>query len=67
MTDKKTKPATKAKRKYRDSNYDRVELNIPTGEKERLKKYIELSTEYNSVNSFVWDAILEKKEKENKD
>nr|DAW88980.1 MAG TPA: Ribbon-helix-helix protein, copG family [Bacteriophage sp.] len=53
--------ATAAKNKYRDKNYDRMELAVPKGMKARVEEiYKELG--YASKNAFVVDAIKEKYE-----
>ncbi len=61
-TEKKTIPrgpaATAAKNKYRDSNYDRMELAVPKGMKARIK---EIAKEQGySQNNYVVQAIKEK-------
>lgn len=61
-TEKKTIPrgpaATAAKNKYRDSNYDRMELAVPKGMKARIK---EVAKEQGySQNNYVVEAVKEK-------
>lgn len=61
-TEKKTIPrgpaATAAKNKYRDSNYDRMELAVPKGMKARIK---EIAKEQGySQNNYVVEAVKEK-------
>lgn len=51
------KASTKAKRKYNNSNYDRINLFIPKGKKDIIKNH---ATEHGeSVNGFVNRAIDE--------
>jgi hypothetical protein len=63
VTDKKSIPrgaaATAAKNKYRDSNYDRMEITVPKGLKARIK---EIATDqgYLSQNSYIMEAVREK-------
>ena len=53
--------ATAAKNKYRDKNYDRMELAVPKGMTARVEEiYKELG--YASKNAFIVDAIKEKYE-----
>ena len=62
-TEKKTIPrgqaATAAKNKYRDSNYDRMELAVPKGMKARIKE-IAKQQGYSSQNNYVVEAVKEK-------
>ena len=51
--------ATAAKNKYRDNNYDRMELAVPRGMKARITD-IAKEQGYQSKNSYVVDAIKEK-------
>lgn len=51
--------ATKAKNKYRDKNYDRMELAVPKGMKDFIKQAAK-DQGYSSQNSYVVDAIKEK-------
>ena len=55
--------ATRAKNKYRESNYDRMELTIPKGGKERIQG-IAKKAGYNSCNAYILAAIEEKIERE---
>jgi len=50
-----TKAQQKAVRKYKESNYDRVELSIQKGRKEVLKAHAAKQGE--SLNAFVTRAI----------
>jgi len=50
--------ATKTKNKYRDANYDRAELALPKGMKEKVKEIAAARGE--TFNSYVADAIREK-------
>lgn len=62
-TEKKTIPrgpaATAAKNKYRDNNYDRIELAVPKGMKARIKE-IAKEQGYSSQNNYVVEAVKEK-------
>lgn len=49
--------ATKAKNKYNDSNYDRISLFVPKGEKDNLKQFIAETQCAESMNQFIVDAI----------
>ena len=50
---------TKTKNKYRDKNYDRMELAVPKGMKEFIKQAAK-EQGYSSQNSYVVEAIKEK-------
>ena len=52
-----TKPSTRAKNKYRDKTYDRLETIIPKGKKATLQAHAESKGE--SLNGFVNRAIDE--------
>ena len=56
--------ATKAKNKYRDENYDRMELALPLGMKERIVAHIKTTSD-TSTNGFVKRAITETMERDN--
>ncbi len=58
------KASTKAKNKYRDNNYDRLELAIPKGKKGAIKEHADKRSE--SVTSFVVRAIDETIERDSK-
>lgn len=50
--------ATAAKNKYRDKNYDRMELAVPRGMKARIK---EIAKEHGySQNNYILEAVKEK-------
>lgn len=51
------KASTKAKNKYNTENYDRINIAIPKGEKEKIKAHAEKMGE--SVNAFINRAIAE--------
>lgn len=51
--------ATKAKNKYRDKNYDRMELAVPRGMKDLVKK-VAKEQGYNSHTSYIVEAVKEK-------
>lgn len=50
--------ATAAKNKYRDKNYDRMELSVPKGMKKRIDEICRQRGV--SKNSYVVDAVKEK-------
>lgn len=50
------KAATKAKNKYNNNSYDRINLVVPKGQKDEIKAFVE-ECGYSSVNSFIVDAI----------
>lgn len=56
--------ATKAKNKYRDKSYDRMELALPIGMKEQIKEHIKTTSD-NSANAFVKRAIIETMQRDN--
>ena len=47
----------KAVRKYKESNYDRIEVSVPKGKKAELQTHAQLQGE--SLNGFVNRAIDE--------
>lgn len=53
------KAATTAKNKYRDSNYDRMELAVPKGMKKRIEE-ITRQHGFSSKNAYIVEAIKEK-------
>lgn len=67
---KKTTPrgpaATKAKNKYRDSNYDRMELAVPKGMKRKIEEEAEKQG-FSSKNGYIVEAIKEKYQKDNEE
>lgn len=52
---------TKATRKYNAKTYDRIEITVPKGDKEKIKTAAEQAGE--SVNSFINAAIQGKMHK----
>jgi uncharacterized protein (DUF1778 family) len=56
------KAATKAKNKYNAENYERISLNVPKGEKDKIKEHAEAMGE--SVNAFINRAISETMERD---
>ena len=46
-----SKAQQKATRKYKEHNYDRIELLVPAGQKEKIKEYAASKSE--SVNGLV--------------
>jgi len=52
-----SKAQQKAVHKYVKSNYDRIDLTLPKGDKERIKEHAAAQGE--SVNSFIQRAINE--------
>ena len=51
------KASTRAKNKYRDKTYDRVEITLPKGRKAELQVHAEQRAE--SLNAFIERAIQE--------
>lgn len=47
--------ATRAKNKYNAENYERISLNVPKGDKDKIKAHAESMGE--SVNGFINRAI----------
>lgn len=52
---------TRAVRKYNEKTYDRIELKVPKGDKEKIKAAAEQAGE--SVNAFINAAIKERMQK----
>lgn len=59
----RTPAATAAKNKYRDKTYDRIELAMPKGTKQKIQEAVK-ALGYRSVNHFVERAVIEKYESE---
>ncbi len=57
-----TKAQQRAVNKYMKDNYDRVNLTLPKGQKDRIKAHAESRGE--SVNAFINRAISETLERE---
>lgn len=57
--------ATRAKNKYRDKNYDRMELTLPKGMKTEIAERVK-EGKADSNNAYVVAAVREKMERENK-
>lgn len=55
--------ATAAKNKYRDKNYDRMELTLPKGMKAKITERVAAGAA-SSNNAYVAEAIKEKMERE---
>ncbi len=55
--DSKTK-LNQYKEEYSRKNYDRIQLVIPKGEKDEIKKFSDKTGE--SVNAFIYRAIVER-------
>ena len=63
MEERKTgKSSTRAKNKYNQQKYDRINLVVPSGEKEEIAEAAKRQG-YKSTNEFIRMAIQEKKEK----
>ena len=60
---KNSEARIRSNNKWTNANYDRINLAIPKGQKERLK--VVAAAQGKSVNSFVAEAIAEKLEREN--
>ena len=58
-----SKAQQKAVNKYVRDNYDRVNVNMPKGQKETVKAHTEARGE--SVNAFINRAVLETMERDN--
>lgn len=56
--------ATRAKNKYRDKNYDRMELTLPKGMKTEIAERVR-EGKADSNNAYVVTAVREKMEREN--
>lgn len=52
-----TRAQQKAVHRYVKANYDRLELTVPKGEKERIKAHAAAQGE--TVNAYVWRLIRE--------
>ncbi len=63
--EKAGKPSTRAKNKYNEKNYDRIQVIVPIGEKDKIAK-IAKAQGYKSTNEFVVNAIKEKIERGDK-
>lgn len=48
------KPSTASKRKWNEKNYDRIQLLLPKGYKDRLRSIV---GENGSITAFIKDAI----------
>lgn len=57
-----SKAQQKAVNKYMAENYDRINLTVPKGKKEKIKEYAEARGE--SVNGFINRAIDEAMDEE---
>lgn len=58
-----SKAQQKAVNKYVRDNYDRVNVNMPKGQKETVRAHAEARGE--SVNAFINRAVLETMERDN--
>lgn len=56
MEDSKNFDATKYKNDFQKEKYDRIIVNVPKGEKDKIFKYAK-AIGYTSLNSFVVDSI----------
>ena len=52
----------RATMKYMKNNYDRIELKVPKGEKEKMQSFAQQQGK--SLNAFVNEAIKEKIERD---
>lgn len=59
---KVTKAAQRAVNKYMKENYDRINLTVPKGEKDKIKAHADSRGE--SVNGFINRAISETMERD---
>jgi len=53
-----------ANNRYTKKNYDRINLAVPKGQKDIIKKYADVASQ--SINAFIISAIAEKIEREGK-
>ena len=56
------KSSTRAKNKYRDKTYDRMEVTLPKGKKAIIQAHAE--TQGESLNAYVCEAVDARMEKE---
>ena len=56
------KKATKNQNRWIAEKYDRINLTVPKGQKAVVQEYAECC--HMSVNRFIWEAIVEKMEKD---
>ena len=62
----KTSPAQqRAVHKYVKNNYDRLELSVPKGEKEKIKAAATAAGQ--SVNNYIYQAVRRRMEQEQAD
>jgi metal-responsive CopG/Arc/MetJ family transcriptional regulator len=61
-TEKEKFNVTKYKNDFQKEKYDRIIVNVPKGQKEKIDS-VAKNKGYKSLNSFVVDAINEKLEK----
>lgn len=57
-----SKAQQKAVSKYMKENYDEIKIRIPKGQKELVQAFAKAQNK--SVNSFIWDTIQEKMERD---
>ena len=57
-----SKAQQKAVSKYMKENYDEIKIRIPKGQKELVQAFAKSKNK--SVNSFIWDTIQEKMERD---
>ena len=61
MTMAKTSPAQqRAVHKYVKANYDRLELSVPKGEKDKIKEAAQAAGQ--SVNNYIYQAVCRQME-----
>ena len=58
------KVSAASKNKWNAANYDRINLSIPKGEKDKIKAHAERTGE--SVNGFIYRSIIETMERDTK-
>ncbi len=64
MEEKKSgSSATRAKNKWNKANYDTIALTVPKGQKELITEAAKKAGK--SRNAFVYEAVMEKLEREN--
>lgn len=60
------KASTKAKNKYNATNYERISLNVPKGQKEIIKNHAS-NYDKGSINAFINRAINNQMKKDKED
>lgn len=61
--EKRGKTSTSVKNRYNDKTYDRINLTVPKGDKDKIKAHAE-KHDGGSVNGFIQRAIRETMERD---